>query len=530
MSENFVKVKRALISVSDKSGVVDFARTLSSMGVEIISTGGTAAVLRDAGIELSDVSALTQFPEILNGRVKTLHPLVHGGLLSVRDDPLHLKEMNELGILEIDLLVVNLYPFDEMVIKGEKFDKCIENIDVGGPAMIRAAAKNFKYLSVITESADYPDCISELQKNKCSTSEKFRSKMAQIAFSLTASYDALVSSWMAAKFGTLHPRHFVISGRLKDRLRYGENPHQKAAIYSSGLKIGKQQKFEQLQGKELSYNNIVDLESAHEIVSAFGYSCDPTAVIVKHTNPCGIAQAAKVSEAFEAAFNCDSISAFGGIVALNRDVDEETAAIIIKNFTEIVVAPGFSPGSIKLFAAKKNIRLIRVNSVLNNLIENNLISSVSEGFLVQERNRFILPEAKYKIVSARQPSVRELNDLMFSWVVVKFVKSNAVVFAKNLATVGIGAGQMSRVESTKIAHQKSVEMSKAQSLKNSMSLGAVAASDAFFPFKDGIEAIYDAGVTAIIQPGGSLRDPEIIKTADKLGLCMVFTEMRHFLH
>ena len=507
-----VALKRALISVSDKSGLIDFARALDARGVEILSTGGSAKALRDAGLTVTDVADLTGFPEMMDGRVKTLHPKVHGGLLALRDNPGHVAAMEEHGIGAIDLLVVNLYPFEETVAKDAAYDDCIENIDIGGPAMIRAAAKNHGFVTVIVDVQDYDAVLAELDANG-GTTLPFRQRQAQIAYARTAAYDAAVSSWMADAIGEGTPRRRAFAGTLAQGLRYGENPHQQAAFYVTGDARPGVATAEQHQGKELSYNNINDTDAAFELVAEFDPANGPACAIIKHANPCGVAQGATALEAYKRAFDCDRTSAFGGIIALNQPLDGATAEEIVKIFTEVVIAPDADEDARRIFAAKKNLRLLTTG-----------------GLLVQGRDNGHVARADLKIVTERQPTEAELADLMFAWTVAKHVKSNAIVYAKDRATVGIGAGQMSRVDSTRIGRRKSEDMAEVLGLAEPLTNGAAVASDAFFPFADGIEALAAAGAKAVIQPGGSMRDDEVIAAANRLGLAMVLTGQRHFRH
>ncbi|WP_394227558.1 bifunctional phosphoribosylaminoimidazolecarboxamide formyltransferase/IMP cyclohydrolase [Paracoccus marcusii] len=524
-----VAIRRALLSVSDKTGLIDFARALDARGVRILSTGGSAKALRDAGLSVTDVADVTGFPEMMDGRVKTLHPAVHGGLLALRDNADHVAAMEEHGIGAIDLLVVNLYPFEETVAKGAAHDDCIENIDIGGPAMIRAAAKNHGFVTVVVDVQDYDAVLAELDANG-GTTLPFRQRMAQAAYARTAAYDAAVSTWMADAIGEATPRRRAFAGTLAQGLRYGENPHQQAAFYVTGDARPGVATAKQHQGKELSYNNINDTDAAFELVSEFDPAEGPACAIIKHANPCGVAQGASALEAYKRAFDCDRTSAFGGIIALNQPLDGATAEEIVKIFTEVVIAPDADADARRIFAAKKNLRLLTTGGLPDPRAGGLTFRQVSGGMLIQGRDNGHVARADLRIVSDRQPSEQELADLMFAWTVAKHVKSNAIVYAKDLATVGIGAGQMSRVDSTRIGRRKSEDMAQVLGLSEPLTNGAAVASDAFFPFADGIEALAEAGARAVIQPGGSMRDDEVIAAANRLGLAMVLTGQRHFRH
>jgi phosphoribosylaminoimidazolecarboxamide formyltransferase/IMP cyclohydrolase len=528
--EKLIKIKRALISVSNKAGILELAQELQERNVEIVSTGGSASMLRDAGFNVKEVSELTGFPEMMDGRLKTLHPTVHGGLLAVRDEKSHLEAMEAHKIKEIDLLIVSLYPFAETVKSGADYNHCIENIDIGGPAMIRAAAKNFKYVTTVVDSQDYGDLIDELNVNNGCTSYTFRQKLSQNAFSLTANYDAMVSTWMLEQAGHIQPRRLSFSAALSQNLRYGENPHQSASFYvdesiNSGIGAAYQ-----IQGKELSYNNINDADAALELVNEFKESDGAAAVIIKHANPCGVGVANNLVEAYKAALHCDTTSAFGGIVAVNQIIDEESAREITKVFTEVVIAPGITDGGRKVFSSKSNLRLLTVEKSTNLACQSKVIRHVSGGYLVQDKDRKPLSQNSLRVVTNRNPTDSEFQDMLFAWKVAKHVKSNAIVYAKDLCTVGIGAGQMSRVDSCMIAAKKAEDMAKAQGLDELPTQGSALASDAFFPFADGLEAAIEAGASSIIQPGGSIRDNEVINAANEAGLAMIFTGMRHFKH
>ena len=528
--EKLIKIKRALISVSNKAGILELAQELQERNVEIVSTGGSASMLRDAGFNVKEVSELTGFPEMMDGRLKTLHPSVHGGLLAVRDEKSHLEAMEAHKIKEIDLLIVNLYPFAETVKSGADYNHCIENIDIGGPAMIRAAAKNFKYVTTVVDSQDYGDLIDELNVNNGCTSYTFRQKLSQNAFSLTANYDAMVSTWMLEQAGHTQPRRLSFSAALSQNLRYGENPHQSASFYvDESINTGIGAAY-QIQGKELSYNNINDADAALELVNEFTESDGAAAVIIKHANPCGVGVANNLVEAYKAALHCDTTSAFGGIVAVNQIIDEESAREITKVFTEVVIAPGITDGGRKVFSSKSNLRLLTVEKSTNLARQSKVIRHVSGGYLVQDKDRKPLSQNSLRVVTNRNPTDSEFQDMLFAWKVAKHVKSNAIVYAKDLCTVGIGAGQMSRVDSCMIAAKKAEDMAKAQGLDELPTQGSALASDAFFPFADGLEAAIEAGASSIIQPGGSIRDSEVINAANEAGLAMIFTGMRHFKH
>jgi len=526
---DLVPIGRALISVSDKGGLIEFARALAAQGVELISTGGTSIALRAAGLKVRDVSDVTGFPEMMDGRVKTLHPMVHGGLLALRDDDEHLVAMAAHGIEPIDLLVVNLYPFEATVAKGASYDDCIENIDIGGPAMIRAASKNHKFVTVVTDPEDYAALLAEMSANEGATSLKFRTRQAQIAYARTAAYDTAVSTWMAGAIAEEAPRRRSFAGGLAQTLRYGENPHQSAAFYTDGTNRPGVATAKQWQGKELSYNNINDTDAAFELVADLDRS-NPACVIVKHANPCGVAVGETLAQAYERAFDCDRTSAFGGIIALNQTLDGETAAKIAEIFTEVVIAPDATDEAKAIFAAKKNLRLLTTGALPDATEKALAWRQVSGGFLVQDRDVGQISLADLKVVTKRAPSEAELADMLFAWKVAKHVKSNAIIYVKDGATVGVGAGQMSRLDSTRVAARKSQDMAEVLGLTQPTTIGSVVASDAFFPFADGLLAAAEAGATAIIQPGGSMRDAEVIAAADEAGLAMVFTGMRHFRH
>jgi phosphoribosylaminoimidazolecarboxamide formyltransferase/IMP cyclohydrolase len=517
-----LKISRALISVSDKTGVVEFARALLPLGVEILSTGGTAQLLKLNGVVVTEVADFTGFPEMMEGRVKTLHPKVHGGILARRDKPDHVASMKQHGILPIDMVVVNLYPFAQTVAKaGVTMDDAIENIDIGGPAMVRAAAKNHAFVAVVTDPADYAPVVEQMKKGKGAISDDERYRLAAKAFSHTAEYDGMISNWLTARDRSgkarEFPDRFNLQVRLAQALRYGENPHQSAAFYvERDPPKGTLASFRQLQGKELSYNNIADADAAWECCRSFDV---PACVIIKHANPCGVAIADSPLAAYRNAFLTDPTSAFGGIIAFNRPVDAQTAEAVAKQFVEVVIAPDYAPEAMTVFSAKQNVRVLAIDAArdLNRLD----MKRIGGGLLVQTADDYDV--AELRIVTRRDPTQSEMNDLVFAFRVAKFVKSNAIVFCRNGMTLGVGAGQMSRVDSTRIAAIKA---------KNAgLSLrGSVAASDAFFPFRDGLDVVANAGARAVIQPGGSVRDKEVIAAADEHGIAMVFTGMRHFRH
>jgi phosphoribosylaminoimidazolecarboxamide formyltransferase/IMP cyclohydrolase len=530
MSASLRPLARALISVSDKAGLIDFAKALADRGVEIVSTGGTRKAIAEAGVPVIDVADLTGFPEMMDGRVKTLHPKVHGGLLAIRENPEHEASMLAHGIQPIDLLVVNLYPFEAAVAKGAAYDECVENIDIGGPAMIRAAAKNHADVAVVVDVGDFGPVLAELDAHAGATSLPFRKALAQKAYARTAAYDAAISNWFAAALGEKAPAFRAVGGALAEAMRYGENPHQSAGFYQTGEKRFGVATARQLQGKQLSYNNVNDTDAAFEAVAEFDPARTPAVVIVKHANPCGAAEGATLKEAYEKALRCDPVSAFGGIVALNRKLDAQAAAEIVKIFTEVIIAPEADEEAIALVAAKKNLRLLVTGGVPDPRAPGLLVRSVAGGLLVQSKDDAVVDDFDLRVVTRRAPSPTEMADLKFAFRVAKHVKSNAIVYAKDGATVGIGAGQMSRVDSSRIAAWKAAEAAKAAGLSESLAKGSVVASDAFFPFADGLLAAAEAGATAVIQPGGSMRDAEVVAAADEAGLAMVFTGVRHFRH
>ena len=530
MASDLRRVSRALISVSDKTGLVDFAKALSERGVELVSTGGTRKALADAGLKVVDVSDLTGFPEMMDGRVKTLHPKVHGGLLAIRENPEHEAAMLAHNIPQIDLLVVNLYPFEATVAKGAAYEDCIENIDIGGPAMIRAAAKNHDDVAVVVDVEDYALVLAELAANNGSTRLATRRKLAQKAYARTAAYDAAISNWFAAALDEKTPAYRTVGGKLAEAMRYGENPHQSAGFYVTGEKRFGVATARQVQGKQLSYNNVNDTDAAFELVAEFDPSRTAAVAIIKHANPCGVAEGASLKEAYEKALRCDPVSAFGGIIALNRKLDAAAAAEMTKIFTEVIIAPEADEDAIAIVAAKKNLRLLVTGGLPDPRSPGLAVRTVAGGLLVQGRDNAVVDDMDLKVVTKRAPTQRELADLRFAFRVAKHVKSNAIVYARDLATVGVGAGQMSRVDSSRIAAWKAEEASRAADLPESLAKGAVVASDAFFPFADGLLAAAEAGATAVIQPGGSMRDNEVIAAADEKGLAMVFTGHRHFRH
>jgi phosphoribosylaminoimidazolecarboxamide formyltransferase/IMP cyclohydrolase len=522
---DIVAIRRALISVSDKAGLLGFATALAARGVEILSTGGTATALRAAGLAVVEVSDHTGFPEILDGRVKTLVPQIHGGILARRDRPTHLAELEEHGIAPIDLVVSNLYPFEATLAGGAGFADCVENIDIGGPALTRAAAKNHDFVALVTEPGQYDAVLAELAAHG-GTSLALRRKLAGEAFARTAAYDAAIAAWLAGERGEAFPARVTLSGSLRQTLRYGENPHQQAAFYVNGDRKGIATA-RQIQGKELSYNNLNDTDAAFECVAEFE---QPTVVILKHANPCGVASAADLASAWDLALRCDPESAFGGIIAVNRTLDEATAAKVAAIFSEVIIAPDATEAAIAALARKKNLRLLLTGGLPDPAASGMGFRSVAGGFLMQSRDAGRVARGDLKVVTKRQPSEAELDDLIFAFRICKHVKSNAIIYAKDGATVGIGAGQMSRVNSSRIAAWKAEDAAHKAGLSQSLAIGSVVASDAFFPFADGLEAAVAAGATAVIQPGGSIRDAEVIAAADKAGVAMVLTGMRHFRH
>lgn len=529
MSSNPVTpVRRALISVSDKTGIADFAIALAAQGCALVSTGGTAKLLRDAGLEVNDVADLTGFPEMMDGRVKTLHPNVHGGLLALRDNSEHRLAMETHNIQPIDLLVVNLYPFEETLAAGSDYETCVENIDIGGPAMIRAAAKNHGGVGVVTHKDDYATVLEELRTHNGLTLD-LKKKLAARAYARTAQYDSAISRWLAKEVGDTFPRNMTVGGTLANELRYGENPHQQAALYLTGDNRSGVARSVQIQGKALSYNNLNDTDAAYECVAEFDQQT-PTVAIIKHANPCGVATGQSIKDAYARALKCDPVSAFGGIIALNQPLDAESAAAMTEIFTEVIIAHGASDEAKEIIAKKKNLRLLITDGLPVAGTPGQIVRPIAGGFLLQSRDDGRLNPDDLKVVTKREPSQQELNDMLFAFRVAKHVKSNAIVYAKDGATVGIGAGQMSRLDSSRIAARKSEDAAKAAGEAEPLVVGSVVASDAFFPFADGLLAAAEAGATAVIQPGGSMRDDEVIAAADEAGLAMVLTGMRHFRH
>ena len=521
-------ITRALISVSDKDGIVEFASQLAAKNVELVSTGGTAKLLAEAGLAVRDVAELTGFPEMMDGRVKTLHPNVHGGLLAIRDNGEHQAAMQAHDILPIDLLVVNLYPFEATVAGGGDYAACVENIDIGGPAMIRAAAKNHADVAVLVDGDDYDDVLTALAAG--GTELALRQKLAQKAYARTAAYDAAISNWMAAQLDIDMPPYRAVGGKLQQKLRYGENPHQNAGFYIGDTPRIGVATATQIQGKELSYNNINDTDAAFELVAEFAAGNSAACAIIKHANPCGVAMADDLPSAFAKALRCDPVSAFGGIIAMNQALDAATAEAITEIFTEVIIAPDADDAARDIIAKKKNLRLLLTGGLPDVTATGLSIRNVAGGYLVQNRDNGHLSQDDLRCVTKRQPTAQEMADLRFAWTIAKHVKSNAIVYAKDGASVGIGAGQMSRLDSSRIAARKSQDAAESCGADAPLAQGSVVASDAFFPFADGLLSAAEAGATAVIQPGGSIRDEEVIAAADEAGLAMVFTGMRHFRH
>jgi phosphoribosylaminoimidazolecarboxamide formyltransferase/IMP cyclohydrolase len=524
-----VPVRRALLSAADKTGLAAFAAALAARGVALVSTGGTAALLRAGGLAVEEVSALTGFPEMLDGRVKTLHPAIHGGLLARRPDPAHMAALAAHGVAPIDLVAVTLYPFEAAVAAGADPAACVEQIDIGGPALIRAAAKNHESVTVAVDPEDYAAILADLDAAGGATLA-LRRTLAARAYARTAAYDAAVSAWLAAEAGEAPPRRRALAGRLVEPLRYGENPHQSAAFYAGGPARPGVAGATQLQGKALSYNNILDADAAWEAVAELTrpeFGGRAACVVVKHANPCGVALADTPAAAWRAALDGDPVSAFGGIVAFDRPLDADTAGAVAAIFTEVIVAPDATAEARAVLAAKPNLRLL-LAPLPDPAAPGLAFRQVAGGFLAQDRDAALF--ADWRVVTRRAPTAAEAADLRFAWAVAKHVKSNAIVFAKGAATVGVGAGQMSRVDATRIAARKAADMAAALGLAEIPAIGAVVASDAFFPFPDGLEACAEAGATAVVQPGGARRDDAVIAAADRLGLAMVFTGMRHFRH
>jgi phosphoribosylaminoimidazolecarboxamide formyltransferase/IMP cyclohydrolase len=534
MTQSLRRVSRALLSVADKTSLVELARALAGFGIELVSTGGTAKALSDAGLRAIDVAELTGFPEMMGGRVKTLHPNVHGGLLAVRDDRTHAAAMTAHGIRPIDLLIVNLYPFEQTVERGAGFADCIENIDVGGPAMLRGAAKNHGDVAVVVEPEDYPALLAELSAHNGATTLDLRRRLAAKAYARTAAYDAAIANWFAERLAeegeTQPPAYRAFAGRLREVLRYGENPHQQAAFYTHPPSRYGVASAEQLQGRDLSYINILDADAAFELVAEFDPLRACAVAIIKHANPCGVATAATFKEAYARALRCDPVSRFGGIIALNGPLDGETAEEIVKIVTDVIIVPQADAQARAVVAKRKNTRLLVTGGLPDPYAPGWLVRSVAGGLLTQTRDNANADKLDLKVVTKRQPTEREFADLKFAFRVCKHVKSNSIVYAKDGATVGIGAGQMSRLDSAKIAAVKAREAAEAAGLKEPLTAGSVAASDAFFPFPDGLIATAQAGATAVIQPGGSIADKDVIAAADAAGLAMVFSGVRQFRH
>jgi phosphoribosylaminoimidazolecarboxamide formyltransferase/IMP cyclohydrolase len=530
MTEHLRRAARALIAVSDKSGVAEFARELIGYGIDIVSTGGTRQALVDAGLAVTDVSDLTGFPAMMDGRVKTLHPAVHGGILAVRNNAAHAEAMRAHRIHPIDVVVVNLYPFEETVARGASFADCVENIDIGGPAMIRAAAKNHDDVLVVVEAGDYAAVLDEFARHGGMSTLALRRRLAAKAFARTAAYDAAIANWFASELDQSAPDYRAVAGRLIEELRYGENPHQTASFYRLPERRFGVASARQVQGKQLSYNNINDTDAAYECVAEFDPGRTAACVIVKHANPCGVAEGDNLAAAYRKALACDPVSAFGGVVAVNRTLDADAARAISGIFTEVIIAPDASEEAIAIVGAKKNLRLLLAGGLPDPRAQGLGIKTVAGGLLVQSRDNAVVDDMELKPVTKRAPTNAELRDLRFAFRVAKHVKSNAIVYARESATVGIGAGQMSRVDSARIAARKAEDAAKDGGLKDPATKGSVVASDAFFPFADGLLVAIEAGATAVIQPGGSVRDDEVIKAADDAGIAMVFTGMRHFRH
>ena len=522
-----MSISRALISVSDKSGLEELGRFLQEHGVEILSTGGSAKALQDAGVAVKEVGDHTGFPEIMDGRVKTLHPKIHGGLLARRDLQSHMDAMDEHDIAPIDLLVVNLYPFEATVAKGADFETCIENIDIGGPALIRAASKNHDSVTVVTDPADYDIVMAEMRDNGGDTTSETRRRLAAAAYARTGAYDAAISGWFAEQTGEKFPRHFAMGGELAQTMRYGENPHQAAAFYRSGAARPGVGSAEQIQGKELSYNNLNDTDAAFELAAEFD---DPAVAIIKHANPCGVAEAGSIAEAYRLALRCDPVSAFGGIIAVNRPLDAATAEEMAELFLEVIIAPEIAADARAVLAKKKNLRVLETGAMPDPAADGMMVKPLAGGVLLQGRDNARISTTDLTTATKRAPTERELQDLLFAFAICKHVKSNAIVYVKDRATVGIGAGQMSRVDSCRIAARKSADAAEAAGESEPLAKGSVVASDAFFPFPDGLLTAAEAGATAVIQPGGSIRDDEVIAAADEHDLAMVLTGIRHFRH
>ena len=529
MTETDPVIRTALLSVYDKTGLIPFAEKLAAMGVTLVSTGGSAKALRDAGLAVTDVSEVTGFPEIMDGRVKTLHPKIHGGLLAVRGNAEHEAARAEHDIPPIDLLVSNLYPFEEVRARGGDYWETVENIDIGGPAMTRAAAKNHAAVTIIVDVGDYDAVLAEMKANGGRTTMDLRRRLAQKAYARTAAYDTMIAQWLAGETGEALPAYSTVGGARAMELRYGENPHQQAAFYKTGETRPGIATARQVQGKALSYNNLNDTDAAYECVAEFD-TATPAVVIVKHANPCGVATAPTFREAYEKALACDPVSAFGGIIALNGRIDRETAEAITGIFTEVVIAPDADAEAIAVFEAKKNLRLLLAGALPDPAAPGMTAKTLSGGMLFQSRDNATVEGMDFKVVTKRAPSDAEMADLKLAFKVAKHVKSNAIVYVRDGATVGVGAGQMSRVDSARIAARKAEDAAEAAGAAEPATKGSVVASDAFFPFADGLMAAVEAGATAVIQPGGSMRDDEVIAAADEAGIAMVFTGVRHFRH
>ncbi|MGA1833855.1 bifunctional phosphoribosylaminoimidazolecarboxamide formyltransferase/IMP cyclohydrolase [Rhizobium wenxiniae] len=525
-----VKIRTALLSVSDKAGIIELAKALTEQGVRLLSTGGTHKAIAAAGLAVTDVSEVTGFPEIMDGRVKTLHPNVHGGLLSIRDDEEHVAAMKQHGIEGIDLAVINLYPFEEVRAAGGDYPTTVENIDIGGPAMIRASAKNHAYVTIVTDPADYAPLIEALKANGGETEYAFRQKLAAKAYARTAAYDTAISNWFAEALEIETPAYRTIGGVLKEAMRYGENPHQSAGFYVTGENRPGVATATLLQGKQLSYNNINDTDGAFELIGEFAADQGPACAIIKHANPCGVATGSTLKDAYLRALACDSTSAFGGIIALNQLLDEETAEEIVKLFTEVIIAPEVSEEAKAIIAKKPNLRLLVTGGLPDPRSRGITAKTVAGGLLVQSRDSGVIEDVELKVVTKRAPTATEMEDLKFAYKVAKHVKSNAIVYAKQGQTAGIGAGQMSRIDSARIAGLKAEDAARAMGWAEPMTKGSAVASEAFFPFADGLLSAISAGATAVIQPGGSMRDAEVIAAADEHNVAMVFTGMRHFRH
>jgi phosphoribosylaminoimidazolecarboxamide formyltransferase/IMP cyclohydrolase len=523
-----VPIKRALLSVFDKAGMADFAKALAGLGVDLVSTGGTARLIAETGAAVRDISDLTGFPEMMDGRVKTLHPKVHGGLLAVRDDAAHKAAMDAHGIGAIDLVVVNLYPFEETIAKGASYAETIENIDIGGPAMIRSAAKNHAYVTVVVDPGDYEQALDSIRRTG-GVPYEMRQKLAAKAYARTAAYDAVISGWFAKALDYPEVAYRSFAGHLKQIMRYGENPHQWAAFYTTGEQRPGVATATQLQGKELSYNNLNDTDAAFELVSEFDPTV-PAVAIIKHANPCGFAVAGTLLDAYRLALRTDPVSAFGGIVALNQKLDRATAEEMVKIFTEVIVAPAADDDAQEIIRAKKNLRLLVTGGLADPKADGLMVKSLAGGLLVQSRDNRNVEDTEFRVVTKKQPTEGEMRDLRIAMKVAKHVKSNAIVYVRDGATVGIGAGQMSRVDSSRVAHRKSIDAAQAAGLDGALTAGSVVASDAFFPFPDGMLAAVEAGATAVIQPGGSMNDRAVVDAADAAGIAMVMTGMRHFRH